>query len=198
MKNYFQSLFLLFGLISFMPTISYAHCDTMDGPVVIDAKMALEKDDVTPVLKWVSQKNEKQLKAIFNKTIKERSKGNKEKVDMKFFETLVKIHRTGEGAGFEGIKPAGTEVEPAIKEADKALENSSVDNLVSILTKEVTEGLKLRFAEVIEKKKHMNESVEMGREYVEAYVQFIHYAEKLNQMATSNSSGHHKNEHKNH
>lgn len=32
-----------------------AHCDTLEGPVIKDAKSALEKKDVTPVLKWVKK-----------------------------------------------------------------------------------------------------------------------------------------------
>jgi hypothetical protein len=35
-----------------VPRIAGAHCDTLDGPVVMTAKAALEKGDVTPVLKW--------------------------------------------------------------------------------------------------------------------------------------------------
>ena len=30
-----------------------AHCDTLDGPVVAMARIALDKGDVTPLLKWV-------------------------------------------------------------------------------------------------------------------------------------------------
>ena len=30
-----------------------AHCDTLDGPVVATARIALDKGDVTPLLKWV-------------------------------------------------------------------------------------------------------------------------------------------------
>ena len=30
-----------------------AHCDTLDGPVVTDAREALAKGDVAPVLKWI-------------------------------------------------------------------------------------------------------------------------------------------------
>lgn len=33
-----------------------AHCDTLDGPVIQDAGKALYAKDVTPVLKWVKQK----------------------------------------------------------------------------------------------------------------------------------------------
>ncbi|MGE5892693.1 MAG: DUF6448 family protein, partial [bacterium] len=36
-----------------LPGRAHAHCDTLDGPVVSAAKIAIEKGDVTPVLKWV-------------------------------------------------------------------------------------------------------------------------------------------------
>ncbi len=32
---------------------AFAHCDTLDGPVVKDARLALDKGDVTGLLKWV-------------------------------------------------------------------------------------------------------------------------------------------------
>lgn len=34
-----------------MPRIAYAYCDSLDGPVIKTARAALEKGDVTPVLK---------------------------------------------------------------------------------------------------------------------------------------------------
>ena len=43
----------------------------------------------------------------------------------------------------------------------------------------VIEGIKKHFDEMMEKKKNMNKSVEAGREYVAAYVTFIHYVERL-------------------
>ena len=51
------------GLVAIFPTISRAHCDTLDGPVVTEAKVALEKGDVKPVLKWVKTENEDEIKA---------------------------------------------------------------------------------------------------------------------------------------
>jgi hypothetical protein len=47
------------------------------------------------------------------------------KADMYFFETLVRIHRAGEGASYTGLKP-GAEIDPAIAMADEALESGSV------------------------------------------------------------------------
>jgi hypothetical protein len=45
----------------------------------------------------------------------------KEFADMYFFETLVRIHRAGEGEPYTGIKPAGRDLGPAVPAADKAI-----------------------------------------------------------------------------
>jgi len=85
-----------------VPRITRAHCDILAGPVVMDAKKALEKSDVTPVLKWVKKEHEGEIKVAFKKTLKVRkqSKEAKELADMYFFETLVRLHRAGEGAPY--------------------------------------------------------------------------------------------------
>ncbi len=179
----------------------YSHCDTLDGPVIKDAKTALEKADVTPVLKWVKKEHEGEIKAAFNSALSERSKGGqaKENADRKFFETLIRIHRAGEGAPFTGLKPAGL-VEPVLAEADKALETGSADKLTKEITEEITNGIRHRFHIAMEKRKHMDDSVEAGREYVEAYVEYVHYIENLHEAISAKSSHHHeeteKTEHK--
>jgi hypothetical protein len=163
-----------------VPNIVSAHCDTLAGPVVITAKAALEKGDVTPVLKWVKKENEKEIREAFAKTLAVRKQGKeaKELADMYFFETLVRIHRAGEGAPYTGLKPAEA-IEPIIAESDKALESGSVDDLVKNVTDIVAKGIRDKFAYAKETKKHADESVEAGREYVEAYVMFTHYVERL-------------------
>ena len=90
---------LLLSLLM-IPASSLAHCDTLEGPVVTDAKKALEKGDVNPVLKWVKKEQEGEIREVFKKTLAVRSKGPeaKELADRYFFETLVRIHRAGEGA----------------------------------------------------------------------------------------------------
>ena len=171
---------------------AFAHCDTMDGPVITDAKTALEKGDVTPVLKWVKKHDEARIRTAFTKALVSRKKGtDSAKSDMVFFDSLVKIHRAGEGAPFEGIKPAGTEIEPAVQEADKALKSGNADPLVALLIQKVTGGIKKRFAEALERKKKADESVDLGREYVEAYVEFVHYAEALDTQASGKAGEHH-------
>jgi hypothetical protein len=86
-------------LIVLLPQTANAHCDTLDGPVVAAALVALENGDVTPVLKWVTRENEPEIRAAFSRTLAVRGKGPEAKglADMYFFETLVRLHRAGEG-----------------------------------------------------------------------------------------------------
>ena len=174
---------LLFAASMFLPGKSFAHCDTLDGPVVATAKVALEKGDVTPLLKWVRPDDEKEIKAAFDKTLAVRKQGDraKELADMYFFETLVRIHRAGEGAPYTGLKP-GEAIDPAVALADKALESGNVEKLVNVLTGALADGIRKRFHTALENQKHADENVTAGREFVESYVIFTHYVEGLHGM----------------
>jgi len=167
--------------LTFVPRAALAHCDTLDGPVVKDARAALDAKDVTPVLKWVSHSKEGEIREDFQHALGVRALGAEARAlaDHFFFETVVRVHREGEGAPYTGLKPAGTAVDPAIAASDTALETGSVDPLVKLLTAEVDEGVRHRFAQAAEARKHAAESVEKGRQYVAAYVDFMHYAERL-------------------
>ena len=170
-----------------------AHCDTLEGPVVKTARIALEKGDVTPLLKWVRIEDEKEIRRAFEKTLSVRSKGKeaKELADMYFFETLVRIHRAGEGVAYTGLKP-GESVDPAVALADKSLASGSADKLVNVLTKAMANGIRERFHSASEAQKDADKSVEQGREFVETYVSFTHYVEGLHTIIKS--SGHHQGE----
>jgi len=165
-----------------------AHCDTLDGPVIQDARKALDAKDVTPVLKWVRSKDEKSVKAAFDKALAARGKKQQHATEMIFFETLVRIHRAGEGAPFTGLKAAGT-VEPAIAEADKSLVGGSAETLVKLVTDAVGQGIRQRYEKAAETYRHKDESVQKGREFVAAYVEYTHYVERLHLDAVS-ATGH--------
>ncbi len=168
--------------------LAAAHCDTLDGPVVQDARKALETGDVTPVLKWVREKDEKGVRAAWAKALAARGKKNAGSEEQRFFSSLVKIHRAGEGAPFSGLKPAGS-VEPAVAEADKALAGGSSDALVKLLNDAVAGGARERYERALAASKHKDESVALGREFVEAYVEYTHYVERLHMDATG-KAGH--------
>jgi hypothetical protein len=164
-----------------------AHCDGLDGPVVNLARQALAKGDVKIILPWVAAEKEVEIRKAFDLAMAVRGKGEKERelADMYFFETLVRVHRAGEGAPYTGIKPAGLDLGPAIPAADKALETGNPQELVKLINGKVHEGIHKYYMEAKEKKAHAGESVEAGRAYVQAYVPYLHYVERLYENATT-------------
>jgi Family of unknown function (DUF6448) len=172
------------------PEAALAHCDTLDGPVVADARIALAKEDVTPVLKWLQAKDEAEVREIFTRALAVRKLDPEAQklADNYFFETLVRIHRSGEGAPYTGLKAAGT-VEPVVTKADHALEQGSVDGLSKEIAAHAEAGIRERFNHTLETKKHAHESVQAGREFVEAYVTYVHYVEEIAQVL--HGSAHH-------
>jgi len=163
------------------PNSSFAHCDGLDGPVVKAAQRALESGELNFVLIWVAQSDEAEIKSLFEKTlaVRQLNAQARELADMYFFETLVRIHRAGEGAPYTGLKPAGRDLGPAIPAADKALETRSLEELLSILTETMTRGVTDRFKEVVAKDNFSSDDIEGGRRYVKAYVEFLDYVETL-------------------
>jgi hypothetical protein len=168
-----------------LPLHVSAHCDTMDGPVVAAAKNALEKGDVTPTLKWVKPEQEVEIRGAFQKTlvVRRQSAEAKELADLYFFETLVRVHRASEGEPYAELKPAGTAVEPGVAAADKSISDGSAASLMKDITGAIGAGIQKRFARVMETKKHADESVAAGREYVAAYIELVHYVERVHQAA---------------
>jgi hypothetical protein len=185
-------LALLLGVALLSPATIRAHCDTLDGPVIAAAKLALDQKNVTPVLKWIKKDQEAEIQEVFSKSLAVRAKGPeaRELADRFFFETLVRIHRQGEGAPYTGLKLAGTGIDPEIKRADEALNAGSVDELTKLLTNELHAGLRERFAKVQAAKAHAEHSVAAGREYVAAYVDYVHYVEALHQALQGTGSHH--------
>lgn len=172
------------AMLGYLVSPIHAHCDTMDGPVVKDAQKAIADKKVDGVLKWVRQEDETMVRAGFDRTMAVRGASDQAGAlaDQFFFETVVRVHRAAEGAPYTGLKPAGTPVEPGIEIADEALEHLKDDLLIEQVTKAVTEGIRQRFQDTLEKKQHADESVAAGRAYVDAYVDFVHYVAALEQV----------------
>lgn len=182
MRLTLQILFIAIVILS-ASAIVFSHCDTLNGPVIADARKALDTGSVNLVLIWVQQKDEGEIRKAFQETLSMRkiNPQAKEFADQYFFETLVRIHRTGEGAPYTGLKSAGTELEPAIAAADKAL-TSGIQSVKELLLREVQEELVKRYQEVKDKQNYKIDDVAAGREYVNAYVHFIHYVDGIHEL----------------
>lgn len=74
--------------------------------------------------------------------------------------------------------------------ADKAIETGSDKALIELVTNKVQEGLRKHFKEAVDKKKFAPDDLTAGREYVEAYVTYIHYVERLYEAAEKPVGGH--------
>ncbi len=188
-------LFVLFAAtgMALLPSVpAYAHCDGMDGPVVKAAQEALIKNDVNLVLIWVRKNDEAEIRRVFDQTVTVRQLGPaaRELADVYFFETLVRIHREGEGAPYTGLKPAGRDLGPAIPAADQALKSGDVAPLTNLLIEKMRTGLLDRYKKAMTAKSFKSQDVGAGREYIEAYVTYIHYVEGMYEAAMSAASGH--------
>lgn len=157
-----------------------AHCDTLDGPVVSAARQALDSGNVNLVLVWVQKNDAAEIHSAFQRAANVRKLGGEAKAlaDLYFFETLVRVHRAGEGAPYTGLKPAGT-VEPAVAAADKAIETGRLEGLAELIFARTEKGLHGHFEPVMASKRYHPDDVEAGRAYSNAYVEFVHYAERL-------------------
>ena len=157
------------------------HCDTMDGPVVRAAQAALRSGNVNLVLIWVKDKDEAELREAFRKTLKVRklNRAARDLADKYFFETVVRIHRVGEGAPYTGLKPAGTDLGPVIPVADKAIENGLVTPLLKLFPDNARPEIEKRFSDARAKKHFKRNDVAAGRDYVHAYSSFLEYLEHL-------------------
>ena len=197
MKKYSLMLIgiMIFVFLGIPTQKANSHCDTKSGPVISAAKEALKTGNINLVMIWVKPEAEAEIKNAFEKTLEIRKLNPKAQdfADNYFFETLVRIHRQGEGAPYTGIKEDG-EIEPPIKASDKALETESDVEIIKMLSHHIHKGVSEKFKEMIEHKNFEKNNVNAGREFVSKYVTFMHYVEGI-YNAINISHGHGENPH---
>lgn len=156
-----------------------AHCDTADGPAVIDGHRALADGNVNIALKWVMPEGEDELRAAFDRAQRVRAVGGEAAAlaDQWFLENMVRIHRAGEGAGYDGIKPVGSDVPAQVRAAEEALEKGSIEPLRGLIDAERWPELEKRFDKAIALKNFDDNDLPAARTYMDAYVSFFKYAE---------------------
>ena len=157
------------------------HCDTMDGPVVTAARKALEAENVNLILPYVPESGAAQVQSAFEKVVQARKAdpAAREVADLYFFETVVRVHRAGEGAPYTGLKPAGLDEGPVIPIAERAIESGSPDALVEVLTDTLREEVRHRFDLMMRLRGHSPDDVAAARQYVEATLGLEVYSHQL-------------------
>ena len=172
-------LFIAFFLC-IMSLHALGHCDTRNGPVVRAARESLKTGNINFILVWVAKKDEAEVKEAFRQTLEIRKLNpTLEKwADNYFFETVVRIHRLGEGEPYTGIKDARVP-EKTILAVDSALERQAVEQILQLLQSSLQKSLKDKFYCVLVKKHYDPNNVEAGRAYIEKYIDLLHYVENV-------------------
>lgn len=172
--------------LALAPMSAEAHCDAVDGPVATAAVKALDTGNVNLVLPYAPGEAEAELGAAFEQALAVRSKGPEAKAlaDRYFMETVVRLHRAGEGAPYTGLQPVGTDFGPAIPAAEMALETGKIDELTAHMANQVTQGVAERFKETAAHRTATKEPVSAAdvaaaRERVSAELAFIGYVEGI-------------------
>ncbi|TSC76047.1 MAG: hypothetical protein G01um101431_1065 [Parcubacteria group bacterium Gr01-1014_31] len=168
------------------------HCDTWDGPVIKAAKRAVAENNVAILLPYAPAEAEAELRAAFMKTMAARALGEaaREVAEQWLYETVVRLHRAGEGAPFSGLQPAGLSVGPVIPLAERAIETGDPQPLVDFLTAAVQEQLWNRFHHLEHLQEHAEKSTVEARQYTQAMLGFQVYSHQLYTCATDSVHGH--------
>lgn len=179
-------LILTVLLLSVTTLPALAHCDAEDGPVIQDARIALASGSVAPVLKWIGADDEAAIRALFAQVVVVRKGGDEAKAvaDQLFFETLVRLHRAGEGAGFDGIQPAGNQ-EPYVARIDQALAANDGDAVADAIAKVVRQEVASRFTAATTAAATKDASPEAGRAYVASYVELVHFIKGIHEAVVA-------------
>jgi hypothetical protein len=131
---------------------------------------------------------EQEIVYLFNKTNSLKS-GDKEVYDIvkkHFFETLVRLHRETEGAPYTGLKPAG-QTKKIIQLSDQTIVDNNIDDLLIKLNKHIEKVIREKYKKVAVLSRTKNISIENGREYVSAYVDYTHTLEALHDILEHDS-----------
>lgn len=189
----YQRLAIVVLLMSVFPVVSFAHCDSVAGPVAKDVQKALTTGELSPVLKWIRPADEPELTAAFERARVVRKNGQESAklADQFFLETAVRLHRASEGEPYAGLKPASAAEEPAPSLVDAALSKNALESVEETVISEIRSALQAKISQLEKMRKQTEVSPTHGRAYVRAYVELIHYIERLQDSSVSKADEHH-------
>ena len=171
---------------------------SLDGPVAKAVHRALETGNVNPVLAYVPAAAEHEIRTVFEKSRKVRGLNTDARTlaDQAFMETVIRLHRAGEGAAYTGLKPAGADYGPVIRAAEAAVQTGELTKLKSALQEELDHALNERLSHLRELQKAPLEpktasEVPLARERISAGLGFITFAETIRQAILGKGAEHH-------
>lgn len=181
LKTILASIFMLVLMLG-SASISQAHCDRVNGPVATDARKALETGEISHALIWVTDQQAEELESKFDQSLKVYTNGDdsQELAELYFMSETVRLHREAEDMPFTGLKPAQPSAQD-IQIAEKALTSGELTPVTEMLASEIRKKTSELYNKAMEAQSRKDESIEAGREWVNAYVQYIVYVHSLYQ-----------------
>jgi hypothetical protein len=174
-----------------------AHCDSLDGPVAKAVQQALEDGNVNPVLAYAPATAEAEISAAFEKSRKVRNLGRDAQAlaDRAFMETVIRLHRAGEGAAYTGLKAAGGVYGPVIPAAEHAVETGDLTKLEAVLVEKIQHVLRERLTHVqelqqVSQKPASVAGVPQARARISAELGFVTFAETVHEALLGKGAGH--------
>lgn len=157
------------------------HCDTLDGPVVRAARQALSTGDVAHVLPWVAEEHEAEVKEAFSRatTVGKLGAEALSLAETWFFETVVRLHRQGEGEPYTGLKPAGLDPGPVVPRAERAVLEGDPAEVIAFLAGVAGEELQRRFDRVMALRDYALRDISAARAYTRAMLDFVLFSHHL-------------------
>ncbi len=173
-------------------TLLFGHCDGVDGPVVKAGLQTLATGDLKLALIWVHPEAEQELTESFQKSSRVRQTGveAQQLADSYFLETLVRLHRMGEGEPFTGLKPAGRDLGPIVTTFDQALETGSPDQLLELFPEGNRTAIRNEFLALWASKKFDPSNVVAGRAFVARYVKLLHHLQEIGESGAHQEAAH--------
>lgn len=169
-----------------MPGEAQAHCDSANGPIVISAYKALETGNVDLALPYVKADAEAEVKAAFEHAMAVRKLGGEAQklADRYFAETVVRLHRIGEGASYTGIQE-NPEITPGLEAAEHAVADGDLTEVYAVLDEAVKHGIEEYWHKVLEARERAEKegTVEAHRERAEAELIFEKFVFGVEQAA---------------
>ncbi|HET7194337.1 MAG TPA: DUF6448 family protein [Nocardioides sp.] len=180
------------AIVVLRPQAASAHCDTLDGPTARDGLKALATGNLNHALKWVTTHDEAELSSVFERSLAARALGGvaREVADRWFLENLVRLHRSGEGAGFTGLGPSGSPIDEKVAAADRSIAERSLEPLAGLVPSDRVPELNRRLAIVLARQDFDVDDIPAGRAYVAAYVNFFKFAEGEDHEHAHTPAGH--------
>lgn len=166
------------------------HCDSLDGPVASAARTAIERVNVFYALPWVPKESEDEVREAFEHVMhaREQQPDARRVADRWFIETVVRLHRVGEGSSYEGLRPAGADPGPAVRLAERAIADGDAEELGEFLEEEMEDALESMLERVLRTAKADPRDTAAMRRHVREKLAFLRLAEEIHRLLSGGES----------